>query len=219
MSSNDSSTPTTQTHTYIVHRRGYNTANNPMREGGPETVIVAEVQASSREAAVQAALDQGVTVYVNQTLWAEAKPAADAKPAKRRTITLTDRPPVTIYEDDWPSIAWAEDSWHDGEIEVQANRRTRRWLKVRQHADGRILVYGGFDYESSWPKEPDLQLRDGQLLTPLRDGTLPTSEAIVKAIQDVSNWLSNRVPPAYEDHLGWHNLAARCVADLPAENI
>ena len=55
-----------------------------------------------------------------------------------RTITLTDRAPVKISEALWPRIAYA--SRHDGKVECQANHEW--YLTVRQHADGRAIVYG-----------------------------------------------------------------------------
>jgi hypothetical protein len=57
---------------------------------------------------------------------------------KTRTITLTDRAPVRIREDLWPIIASARRG--DGVVDYQDNHRW--YLTVRQHADGRMLVYG-----------------------------------------------------------------------------
>jgi hypothetical protein len=63
---------------------------------------------------------------------------------KVRTITLTDRPPVKVREDLWPVIASARR--YDGQVECQANHLWH--LTVRQHEDGRTLVYGS---ETSGP--------------------------------------------------------------------
>lgn len=57
---------------------------------------------------------------------------------KTRTITLTDRAPVKIREALWPRIAYA--SRHDGKVECEASHEWH--LTVRQHADGRAIVYG-----------------------------------------------------------------------------
>ena len=57
---------------------------------------------------------------------------------KIRTITLTDRAPVKIRAAIWPCISSA--SRHDGKVACQANHEWR--LTVRQHADGRAIVYG-----------------------------------------------------------------------------
>lgn len=63
---------------------------------------------------------------------------------KYRTITLTDRAPVKIRENEWPIIAQGE--WYDSHIHSQANREHH--IKVRQHEDGRAIVYGVT--HSSW---------------------------------------------------------------------
>ena len=57
---------------------------------------------------------------------------------KIRTITLTDRAPVKISEALWPTISYS--SRHDGKVECQANHVWH--LTVRQHVDGRTIVYG-----------------------------------------------------------------------------
>jgi hypothetical protein len=74
----------------------------------------------------------------------------------KRTITLTNHAPVTIREDAWPIISSAR--WWRGEIESQADRKW--WMKVRRHADGRTIVYGG--YTTRWQGEHDRKA--GELL-------------------------------------------------------
>ncbi len=54
-------------------------------------------------------------------------------------INLTDRRPVTIEKDLWPVIAKASN--HDGAVECQANHEW--FIRVRQHQDGRSIVYAG----------------------------------------------------------------------------
>ena len=112
-----------------------------------------------------------------------------------RTITLTDRPPVEIDEDHWPVVAGA--SQHDGKIEAQANRRG--WVRVRAHADGRYLVYAGSS--SIWEGEPNR--RAGSLVP---DGAANPG-AVVEAIHAAA-WA-----------VGYPDLAAETIADLPAERI
>ncbi len=64
-------------------------------------------------------------------------PSLQQKP-KTVTITLSDRRPVKLVARDWPVIASA--SGHDGKVACQANRE---WtIRVRQHEDGRRVVYG-----------------------------------------------------------------------------
>lgn len=59
--------------TYRVFRHVFNAANNQSRDARPEdrTQWVAVVEAADEEAAVRAAVAQGVTVYNGQGLWAE----------------------------------------------------------------------------------------------------------------------------------------------------
>lgn len=122
----------------------------------------------------------------------EVKPVKQGQDAKTRTIPLTDRPPVRIREDLWPTIAVAKD--YDSEFECQANRT---WaLRVRQHQDGRAVVYGS--YETRWRGERDITA--GELLTAGDD--IPA--AILRTAQAIG--ASDR-------------LAQECIADLPAEEL
>jgi len=53
-------------------------------------------------------------------------------------VIMSERAPVTIITADWPIIA--EASRHDGAVACQANNE---WsIVVREHTDGRRLVYG-----------------------------------------------------------------------------
>lgn len=112
---------------------------------------------------------------------------------EKRTITLTERAPVRIITADWPEIACAD--WHNGEVASQATRKA--WIKVRQHEDGRTLVYGGST--SQYRGERDL--RAGYLLA--KGHSSLTIQMIRAVAQEIS-------------HSG---LAAECIADLPAEEI
>ena len=107
---------------------------------------------------------------------------------KTLTITLTARAPVTIVKDDWPIIARASD--HDGQVESQADRTWR--LAVRQHDDGRAVVYGVHD--TNWQSERCR--RGGEMLAAGED--IPAAIARVAAT------------------VGAEEIAAECVSDLPA---
>jgi hypothetical protein len=74
---------------------------------------------------------------------------------KRITIPLTDRRPVSISEDEWPLIVRVsgdsceirDPARHDQAVE-QGQADTYE-MEVRQHADGRALIYGRYD-EAQW---------------------------------------------------------------------
>jgi len=108
------------------------------------------------------------------------------------TITLTGRRPVEVDDDEWPIIARA--SWHNGQTQWDAEHFQE--LIVREHEDGRAIVYGVF--RSPLPGERDR--RGGELVPP--DGDIP--EAIYRVAE----------------HLGlfpW--LPKQAIADLPAEEL
>lgn len=85
------------------------------------------------------------------------------------TITLTNRPPVRVYSGNWPIISEAlAENW-DGQYEFQATWKQTDWIRVRQHQDGRALVYGGHDYVTSWQGSPNVSRREGFLEDPGAD--------------------------------------------------
>jgi hypothetical protein len=53
--------------------------------------------------------------------------------SKRRIITLTNRRPISVIEDEWPIIA---------SITSQEGATYTYSLMVRKHADGRCIAYG-----------------------------------------------------------------------------
>ena len=113
--------------------------------------------------------------------------------AKTRTITLTDAQPVKIIEHQWPEIAHG--NWGDNPaIPSQSNRGAD--IRVRQHADGRAIVYG--TRWSRWQGEGGRA--GGEMLDAGAD--------IVAAIRRVA------------EDVGISEVAVReCIADLPAVEI
>lgn len=110
----------------------------------------------------------------------------------RRTITLTGRRPVSISEDDWPEIAHGTVS-----DASRGNDWTRKAdLRVRQHADGRAVVYG--TSISKWQGERDESA--GELV--------PAGGDIDGAVRRVAGHL-----PSSEQ------LAHATLADMPAEEL
>jgi len=123
---------------------------------------------------------------------------------KKRTITLTDRPPVLIVEADWPVIAQAD--WHDGKVECQANHI--RTLRIRKHADWRILVYGIYGAGPGGVHADFRGAHAGFLIEAVLDNynrrTMNTA-GVVAAIRDVAASIGD---PALGDE---------CLANMPAE--
>jgi hypothetical protein len=127
-----------------------------------------------------------------------------------RTITLTGRAPVTIVEAEWPLIATAK--WYAGEFEAQANRTAT--IRVREHRDGRRIVYGvtTTHYVTERSKRAGVLVPAPAGLTPeqLERGhvdNLGDTAATITAIALVA------------EAIGYPDLAQECVADLPAEAI
>ena len=130
-----------------------------------------------------------------------------------RTITLTGRPPVTIAEAKWPTIASASDKEFDNQYESQANEISKWGVFVRQHDDGRALVYATYSYSSNWRGARCYSAKDGVLLS-----ADSSTDDIVKAIYAVCSDIASR--ECYgDDAKRWDTLAAECIADMPAEEL
>lgn len=129
---------------------------------------------------------------------------------KTRTITLTGRPPVKVREDEWPRIAEGRYEWRDGEYRPQATREVDLWIRVRRHADGRAIVYGGYSYESAWQHEENRRVRVGIMTQPDDD--------LASAIERVGGELADRITDAPKAGR-LRDVIDECVADLPAEEL
>lgn len=139
---------------------------------------------------------------------------------KYRTVTLTGRPPVRIREDAWPIVGRGDWDHHDGVVECQANRTWEARIRVRQHADGRALVYGVYEYSTDWRHEPNIRAACGTLLEAGGDeagGDIVSAACgaggdIPAAIRAVAAELAERGLDASRAR----DLADECVASLPA---
>lgn len=134
-----------------------------------------------------------------------------------RTITLTDRRPVKIQDSEWPLIASASDKDYDNQYEFQANRISNWFVGVRQHEDGRAIVYATYSYSSNYQGARNYTAKRGVLLGRWR----PTSDdpnGVADAIRDVCEDIAN-AEHKDDDASRWPTLAAECIADLPAETI
>lgn len=133
---------------------------------------------------------------------------------KTTTITLTDRAPVKIVENDWPLVATASD--HDNQYDFQANQLW--WIRVRQHNDGRTIVYAAHTAGPGGRMQGHRDKKYGELLLPdathipgeLNDEGYSPYYAHPDIIQTIK-----RVGTS----AGCDKLIDNCIADLPEEEL
>jgi hypothetical protein len=128
---------------------------------------------------------------------------------RSKTITLTDRPPVTIVEAAWPILARASYHDYDAQVTYQANRNWHGHVTVRQHADERTLVYAQCWHTTVIPGESAYNRHAGELLpaTPSMTQIIDTIHRVHDTIDHVDD----------EHRREWRSLAHACIADLPSE--
>jgi hypothetical protein len=137
------------------------------------------------------------------------------------TITLTGKPPVKITKDEWPVIASADEKEFDNQYEFQANRTATWKLIVRQHDDGRTIVYAIHSYSTQFQGESGRDLRGGELLT-VKDAMaecVGDAAPIIDAIFRVAAEIESRMPEGQWSTRIFPRLAHECTADLPAVEI
>ena len=142
------------------------------------------------------------------------------------TIRLTGRPPVTIEMEAWPIIALATAARgpastlialaihrSDGQIALRSFCRTRASIHVRQHQDGRAIVYGSYTYESFWKGESSFSAHHGQMVPPNWD-LIPAIEAVAQQLEDArqANGAADHFMGDDNDGL-FPSLAAQCITD------
>jgi hypothetical protein len=113
-----------------------------------------------------------------------------------RTVTLTDRPPVSIVEQRWPRIGKSRQELTGAILN----------LVVRRHSDGRALVYGTTTFRDGWETSRDRRAA-GVLLQPGDD--------IAAAVREVAHDLVDE----YWDEEVKRDLIPDCLASLPAEDL
>lgn len=126
---------------------------------------------------------------------------------KKITIALSDARPVKIDPAAWPVIA--KDAWHSGEYAFQSFDSA--WIKVRQHSDGRTLVYGfaGDGAGGSRPNRADIS---AGYLIPAGD-----DDGVIRAIRRVAGALTAcDCGPSSAD---CDALAISVIGDLPSVEI
>lgn len=135
---------------------------------------------------------------------------------KARTITLTDRPPVRIREDEWPIVAEANGDSYVGNDYARHQRALGQGgcdtysLRVRQHTDGRTLVYAVLGGASAWTGTE--VRREGVLMGTVEQGDrsmgAPSGASVAAVIAEVG--MTCGLPDS---------VVRDCIADLPAEEI
>jgi len=117
---------------------------------------------------------------------------------KKIKISMSERRPVEIVAEEWPVIAKAVD--HDGKVECQANNV---WaIKVREHKDGRRLVYGWHE-AGGGGQYAEFRPTYGGFLLDSSQG----EEETVRSIRRVAGMIKRE------------DMGSQCVAALPAEEI
>lgn len=114
------------------------------------------------------------------------------------TITMSERRPLRIDPEVWPVIAQAK--WHDGPYDFQAS--TVRLITVREHSDGRRIVYG-LQQAGGGGQYVGTRNPEGGFLVSLSD---QREDETVRAIRRVAGIVG-------DDGLG-----DACIADLPPED-
>lgn len=129
---------------------------------------------------------------------------------KTRTITLTDRPPVRIREDQWPVVAQASGDSYRGDVgrHEQARRQGEidtYSIRVREHDDGRAIVYAVLDAAiAAWGHPAGGEsARCGELL--------PVESTITDYVAAIRRVGADCGLP--------ESVIRACIADLPAEEI
>lgn len=130
--------------------------------------------------------------------------------SKKITVRLSEAPPVTLDLAKWPRIARASD--HDGKVECQAN--TEWYITVRQHADGRRLVYGAQEPGNGGQFAGTRNPFAGYLLTPA--GLGEPGYMVTEHSADDFMTQTIRAIRRVAGVIGRDDLGAECIADLPA---
>jgi hypothetical protein len=113
------------------------------------------------------------------------------------TIAMSERRPVEIDTDEWPVIARSD--WFNGQHDFQANYV--RYIVVREHADGRRIVYGSHCAGRGGVPVGWRGSSGGFIV----DATGEREDDTIHAIRRVSGIIGDT------------KMAAECISDLPAE--
>jgi len=122
------------------------------------------------------------------------------------TIRLTDQPPITIREGEWPLVASAAADWYDSEHTFQANTEWHVLLKAREHEDGRMVIYGTYRYLTNYSGGENIDVYAGVL------GMLHAPDEMHRVVDQLEFLSDTRFP-------AWQRLTAEWIADMPVVSL
>ncbi len=128
----------------------------------------------------------------------------------RITFPLTGKRPISFLPSEWPTLASGEWSDHDGKVESQAIRKWHIVIRVRQHADGRALVLGKYEYITCWDGGRGALHHAGLLLD------APADEELIDVIKTVGRLLIEQLDMHQDDAPRVRECVQECIGDLPA---
>ena len=131
----------------------------------------------------------------------------NASTTKRKRIHLTNRRPVSIVDAEWPLLVNVGYDEHRGGQVYDATREAHGFLRIREHADGRAIVYA-----RRW----NCSAVQGEQEWNDYAGELTTSPVDIEAIKRVHGGMTLHG----DDYLDvWDGLIDRAISSLPPEVI
>ncbi|PWT73951.1 MAG: hypothetical protein C5B60_07515 [Chloroflexi bacterium] len=144
----------------------------------------------------------------------------NTKTETTKTFLMTDRPPVSIREDQWPVVVEGEEDWYNSLRNGghDATREVHVHIGLRKHEDGRVLAYGSYQYITLWQDERNFRHRVGRLFG---DANAPIANAgnidPTEIIKQIGRDLIERVQEDGMEHVS--NAVRDAIDHLPPEEI
>jgi len=147
------------------------------------------------------------------------EPAPEPKPVepKLRTITLTNRAPIQIVEDEWPEVAHGRCGYdHPGDIfqwniSIRVRRENHKKHGSHIYGGGRVIIHAKYSYWDENHQDDSQTVRVGRLLT-----ADESARDLWKHILGVGDELRERIANEHWRKQVIHAVDA-CFANLPAQ--